>query len=312
MDDHRLPPGLTARPLRPDDVDPVLDLIRASEAHDAGEALVERSDVEADWARPSTDLRLDTVGVHDDAGRLLGMAEIARQGTRAEGYVLPAARGRGIGTFLAGWSERRAARAGRLAGGTGRAAGFGPAPCSSLRRGYEVAWTSWVLAAARGRRRPPSARCPSGYRLETAALPEQHHGAHRVVEQAFGEWSGREAETYEEWAPGVVGRSGFEPWMLRVVEQDDDGVVGACFTRVDDEGCGFVHQLAVDRRHRGRGLAQVLLADGFGNARRHGATRSELTTDSRTGALDLYLKVGMQVTSTWLHLSTDPVAAISR
>ncbi|MDX6326757.1 MAG: mycothiol synthase, partial [Nocardioidaceae bacterium] len=44
-----------------------------------------------------------------------------------------------------------------------------------------------------------------------------------------------------------------------------------------------------------------LLVDAFGNAREHGATRSELSTDSRTGALGLYEKVGMVVTSTWVH-----------
>ena len=33
--------------------------------------------------------------------------------------------------------------------------------------------------------------------------------------------------------------------------------------------------------------------------------RSELSTDSRTGALDLYLKIGMEVTQTWTHLVTD-------
>ena len=66
-----------------------------------------------------------------------------------------------------------------------------------------------------------------------------------------------------------------------------------------------MHQLAVDRAHRGTGLAQALLADAFGRAREHGATRSELSTDSRTGALDLYLKVGMEVTQTWTHLVTD-------
>ena len=37
-------------------------------------------------------------------------------------------------------------------------------------------------------------------------------------------------------------------------------------------------------------------------AKEHGATRSELSTDSRTGALDLYLKLGMEVTSTWVNL----------
>lgn len=82
--------------------------------------------------------------------------------------------------------------------------------------------------------------------------------------------------------------------------EDGTGVVvGVAFTIVDSTGCGYLHQLAVDRPHRGRGLAQALLADGFGRARAHGATRSELSTDSRTGALDLYLKVGMEVIATW-------------
>ena len=66
-----------------------------------------------------------------------------------------------------------------------------------------------------------------------------------------------------------------------------------------------MEQLAVERSHRGKGLAQALLSDAFGRAREHGATRSELSTDSRTGALDLYLKLGMEVTQVWTHLVTD-------
>ena len=66
-----------------------------------------------------------------------------------------------------------------------------------------------------------------------------------------------------------------------------------------------MEQLAVERSHRGQGLAQALLADAFAQAREHGATRSELSTDSRTGALDLYLKLGMEVTQLWTHLVTE-------
>ena len=47
--------------------------------------------------------------------------------------------------------------------------------------------------------------------------------------------------------------------------------------------------------------ARALLVDCFAEAREHGATRSELSTDSRTGALGLYERVGMRVTSTWVH-----------
>ena len=157
---------------------------------------------------------------------------------------------------------------------------------------------------------------PAGREVPERALPPGYTLAHRpdtpnastrhyeVIQDAFDEWEGRERETFEDWAATTVRRPGTQPWQLRVVEHDG-AVVGASFTMLDSQGTGFVHQLAVDRPHRGRGLAQAMLADAFGRAREQGATRSELSTDSRTGALDLYRKVGMEVTQTWTHLVTD-------
>jgi mycothiol synthase len=297
------PQTFVTRPLSWADLQPVFDLIAASELNDAGQVLVERSDIESDWSRPSTDLARDTVAVFED-GALLGYAEISHGGARAEAYVHPDARGRGIGSWLAGWTERTAARLG--APRVGQSVPEGAAPHRFLTaRGYDTAWTSWVLELPEGAS-VPTRDLPGGYRLATAADDAAHRGAHRVIDTAFADWSDRSGQTFDEWASGVVRRSDFEPWMLRVVEHELDGVVGACFTRLDDAGDAFVAQLGVTHAHRGRGLAQVLLADGFGRARAHGADRSELTTDSRTGALDLYLKVGMVVTSTWLHLAVDP------
>jgi ribosomal protein S18 acetylase RimI-like enzyme len=63
----------------------------------------------------------------------------------------------------------------------------------------------------------------------------------------------------------------------------------------------FISRLATRRDQRGQGLAQALLVDSFAAGRAHGAHKSELSTDSRTGALSLYEKVGMVVTSTWVN-----------
>ena len=41
------------------------------------------------------------------------------------------------------------------------------------------------------------------------------------------------------------------------------------------------------------------------SARQHGAVRCYLATDSRTGALALYEKVGMRVSSAWVNLALD-------
>jgi mycothiol synthase len=285
------------------DLDATFHVFADAELEDSGVLALEPADIEAEWSRPSMDLARDTVGVLD-GDRLVGAAEVARRGTRAEVAVHPHARGRGIGTWLAAWTERRARDLG--AEQIGQSAPRGSAPHHFLEaRGYEVAWTSWVLELPPGAE-VPARPLPDGYLLTTPEDERGHRAAHAVIDAAFGEWSDRAGQTFEDWAAGTVRRSDFEPWQLRVVEHATAGVVGACFTRLDGAGCAFVWQVAVDRAHRGRGLAQALLADGFAAARERGAVRGELSTDSRTGALDLYLRVGMRVAATWLHLAADP------
>jgi mycothiol synthase len=122
-----------------------------------------------------------------------------------------------------------------------------------------------------------------------------------VIEDAFLEWSVRDKATYDDWIAGVVDRPGFAPWNLRVVV-DPSGAVVAGLHIVLAGQAGYVSKVAVRRDRRGQGLARALLMDGFGIARDHGATRSELSTDSRTGALDLYLGLGMEVSDTWVNL----------
>lgn len=296
-----LPPHHTARPLVQDDLDAVFAVYSADELEDAGSLALEREDIEGDWARPSFDLSTDSIGVFED-GRLVGAAEVTRRGTRAEGAVLPGARGRGVGSWLAAWTEQRATAAGSARVGQTAPDGS-PAQRLLLARGYRLGHTSWVLELPEGRD-VPVRPVPAGYAVVTGVGAEHARAAHAVIDAAFGEWEGREPETFEDWAATTVDRPGAQPWQLRLVEHAG-AVVGVCFTILDSQGVGFVHQLAVQRDHRGRGLAQALLADAFGRAREHGATSSELSTDSRTGALDLYLKVGMQVTQTWTHLVTD-------
>ncbi|QIM21160.1 GNAT family N-acetyltransferase [Phycicoccus sp. HDW14] len=296
--DAPLPEGCTTRPLTRDDLEAAFHVYSSAQLEDSGVIAVERADLEADWSRPSMRMDLDTAGVFRD-DRLVGAAEVGRRGSRAEAAVHPHARDRGVGSWLAAWTEARSAALGVTS--VGQTVPRGSAGQRLLEgRGYGLSHTWWVLEL------PPGAEIadrplPEGYSLRTAASDADRIAVHDVIETAFGEWSDRTGETYDEWAAGVVRRPGFEPWNLRVVTYGD-AVVGACFTLVDERGCGFVDQVAVAGEHRRRGLAQVLLADGFRNAREHGAVTSELSTDSRTGALDLYRRVGMRVAATWVHL----------
>ncbi len=169
--------------------------------------------------------------------------------------------------------------------------------------GYQVRWESWLLALPPGRRIDPQP-LPPGYAVRTAETDAERRAAHEVVEDAFLEWSERERQTFEDFAARTMLRPGFQPWNLRIVSDAEGAVVGACHVQLADR-CGYVNAIAVRKDQRGLGLARSMLVDAFGLARDHGATKSELATDSRTGALGLYEKVGMVVTSNWVHRAVN-------
>ena len=295
-----LPDGLTSRPLQLSDARAVYEVMAAQELHDVGEVVIEEADIVGDWQRPSQDVSATTIGVFD-GDRLVAYGEVAAT-WHGDAAVHPDYRGRGIGTAIAHWTQQRA----RDKGGTV----FGmPVPVGSDGDrlleflGYFVRWHSWVLQLPEGKE-IEAQPLPMGYAIRSAVTEADQRAAHEVIEDAFLEWSVRERESYDDFAAGVMHRPGFAPWNLRVAIDPAGEVVGASFV-VLASGCGFVDRLAVRRDQRNKGLATALLADSFAISREHGATRSEISTDSRTGALGLYENVGMVVTSTWVSRATD-------
>ena len=292
-----LPEGYAQRPLTRDDAAALAATIAASELVDAGEAAIEEADLVADWGRPSHDLAADSVCVlHGDA--IVAYAEHLG-GDRADATVHPAHRGLGIGTALAGWVAQRAAELGQDVVGMPVVAGSsGDRLLAGL--GWGVRWESWVLALPQGTT-IPERPLPAGYAIR-AAMADEHRAVWTLNEDTFLEWAQREREPFEDWEADIVRRPGFEPWQIRVVTSPaGDPVAFAVLQLADEGGDGYVARLGTHPDHRRRGLAQALLVDAFALARAHGATRSTLATDSRTGALGLYLAVGMQVTTTWLN-----------
>lgn len=296
-----LPAGLTTRPLRTTDAAAVHRLMAAQELADIGEVAIEEADIVSDWAKPSHDLGARSIGVWDGE-TLVAYAELMGA-DRADTSVLPSHRGRGIGSWLAHWLQDLGRRVGSSVVGMPVPQGS-PGDRLLEELGFRVRWTSWVLRLPEGAS-IPERDLPEGYAIRTAG-PDDLRAAHDVLEDAFLEWSVREREPYEDFAAATSGRPGFEPWNLRVAVDGDGQVVGVSLVLVSDDGAtGYVDRLAVRADQRRRGIAQALLVDSFAQARAHGTTTSELSTDSRTGALGLYQRVGMLTESVWVNRAID-------
>jgi len=298
-----LPSGLTTRPLTPADSAAVHALIAAQELHDIGTVEIEEEDLIAEWQRPSYDVAGSSVAVLD-SDRIVAYAELMGA-DRYDAAVHPEVRGRGIGTWLAAWVRDLArSRGASVVGMPVPEGSAGDRLLTGL--GYRVRWTSWVLRLPEGRtieERP----LPDGYALRTATEDDREQVWH-VVEDAFLEWSVRDKQTFEDFAAEVWQRPGFEPWHLQVVAGPNGAIAGAVFTWIsefEDRREAYVSRLAVHRDHRNRGLAQALLVAAFAAGRAHGASSSCLSTDSRTGALSLYERVGMVTDSVWVNRAID-------
>jgi GNAT superfamily N-acetyltransferase len=298
MSDLTLPEGLTSRVLTMDDARAVYDVAAAQEMVDVGRVEIEPEDIVGDWGRPSWDVATHTIGVFD-GDRMVGYGEITSH-DRGDAAVHPDYRRRGIGTALAGWMQQTA----KDLGGEGYGS---PVPEGSAgdrlleKLGYRVRHTSWVLALPEGKQ-IEHRDLPEGYAIREARADE-YPAVHDVLEDAFLEWSVRDREPYDDFEAKTMGRPGFEPWQVRVVTDGDGTIVGVALVimAAAEEGRdAYIDRLAVRSDQRHRGLAQALLVDAFAQGREHGAVRSSLSTDSRTGALSLYEKVGMEVVDVWL------------
>ena len=144
-----LPEGLTARPLRADDVAAVAALLAAAEQVDDTGEYLDADDLTEWWTGWRADLARDGVAVCDAAGLVVGYATALASATfrdafrvYLEGRVRPDQRGEGIGRALLDWQLER----GR--GGARRAPSGGAGPARGRRRPRRCRrWRGWCRRA---------------------------------------------------------------------------------------------------------------------------------------------------------------------
>ena len=183
--------------------------------------------------------------------------------------------------------------------------------------GYEARHTSWILRMDHvSEPAPPTV--PTGIEIRPVrpddrpgvehaarALPAQPrrpvlHMA--MFEAAFSEFADRLPASEATWRAMTVGREGFAPEDL-IVAVDGTQVVGGALL-LDSEEI-WVDKLAVAATHRHRGIGRGLLQTAFERSFDRGYDHTSLSTDSRTGALSLYERIGMHVTRSFTNWALD-------
>jgi mycothiol synthase len=294
------PEGLTTRGAQLADLTEIAALVRAAETADHGEPDLTLEDLASDWLSPGFDPGADAVVVLDRE-RIVAYAEVPSW--RAHAAVHPGDRRRGIGTALLGWIEHRARQRSPGAAATvgQTVADTNVAAVTLLQRhGYTPRHTSWVLRLPAGVtvKQPP---LPAGITIRPYRAAEEEEPVYRVIEDAFSEWPNRTPATFPQWQALTTGRRDFDPSLLLVAAAEDEVVGAALGLPYPDEG--WVQQLAVRADLRGRGIGRALLSRMFDEFRHRGFPDVGLSTDSRTGALDLYLAVGMEIHRAYTHYS---------
>jgi mycothiol synthase len=269
------------------DADAVLDVILARDVADVGAPDFTLEDLRTDWAGAA--LEHDArVAIAD--GSIRGYA-IVLDHHNAAVAVHPGAEGEGIGTALREWAEARAAERGTAVlrqfvfganDGARRlldAAGYAPAQRYYRLRGG--------LAGL-----PPAPPVPvRGFDAERDLA-----AVHALIQDAFAELEGHDFQPLERWRAKTIGNERHDPSLWLLLE-DADGLAGAALGERWEAGTGYVAELAVASRARGRGYGRALLLALFEAFRRAGLEHAELSVHGHNrGALRLYESVGMYTT----------------
>ena len=327
-----LPEGYTARPATLEDAAGVAALIASNQLADFGSVHVSEAEVRADWA--GADLAADSI-VIELAGEIAAAADlIDRPGlVSVYGYVHPDQAGRGLGSYLAAWGERRAAtHAGPTVVRHHVLSTNRPAVSLFTDRGYQthrsVLWMERDLdSGVPGSASPDTAAVdgglPAGLTLRTYRGDADEPAVHTAFEAASRDMNGRAPNSLQQWLdvartkdkdlffvvehreghasnPQVVGiliaslQEALTPPSQAAAAGDVTGAVAPPL--------GHVDSLRVVREWRRRGIGAELLATAFRALAERGAARVGLSVDaaSPTGAPSLYLAAGMYETRRYL------------
>jgi ribosomal protein S18 acetylase RimI-like enzyme len=303
------------RPLSTDDLPALVRLENASGAAD-GERFPETlGDLTSLLISPTMELERMSVVVEDATGAQVGwcgleprIGGVMWNRIHVHGSVHPAARGQGLGRTLLGWAEVRSSSVFEASDASQRAlpdvltvhaneASTGRAGLQD-RSGYRlVRWYSDMLRSLAEPLPPTSLR--GGDRF-VGWSRERDAAFHAADVEAFGDHWGSAPWSAEAWRHEYADDDGFRPDLTVGVEHDGE-IVGyvmvASYGGIeDDDGrpVAWLARLGTRRDHRGRGIGAAAITRALGLAREAGFATAglDVDTDSVTGALRIYERLG--------------------
>ncbi len=281
------------RPTRRDDAPAIAELVTALDRALLGRSDYSLDELHEEWTE--LDVENDSWVVEDD-GRLVAYGTIGRHDEhwRIDGYVDPAAWGRGVGGALVDALEAE-----------GRARG-----AERVQNAVLVAdLRAQELLAARGYREvrrfqqmrieldaaPAAPRWPDGLAVARFA-PGDAEAFHAALEDAFADHWQHTFVPFEDWRRQELERDGHDPSLWCVV-RDGGEVVAGTVCRPERLGAGWISRVFTRWPWRGRGLGEALVRQAFSDFWERGQPIVGLGVDTQntTGALRLYERLGMHV-----------------
>jgi ribosomal protein S18 acetylase RimI-like enzyme len=218
--------------------------------------------------------------------------------------------GRGLGTYIVDWAEKRAVQALERCPEQARVSMYvqtAPSHQATVhlleRQGLTPVRYSWIMMKDLDEM-PPKPNWPEGIRIQTFADYNHLEAILKAADEAFKDHWGHvdrstDAERLTRFRHQIENDPDFDP-SLWILAMDGDEIAGLslCDPKLGtDRETAMVATLGVRRPWRRKGLGLALLQYSFGEFKKRDYQRVALGVDTQnlSGATRLYEKAGMQI-----------------